>query len=521
MRLTLFLLSFISFLFPSLGQYALDGNFGNEGKVLMEDGEYHDGIKTIIHPEGGTLTLSNTYGDSGEGYEHDIYLTRLNDSGELMDDFGQNGQLIFDFEGYEDSEGKDIEVVNSRILLLGNAIKKASENSSDIIVEAHFFDGNIDTTFGDQGKKIIEYFGVSSTGFSMAIDQQGRIIVLGLTVNPNDEYSAFPALTRLTPDGEIDSTFGGTGQLVFSSTPIDLHTFEQRVAHVVGGDAGDVAITSNGKYLISGRIADGFNFQPFIAQINENGALDSSFFDTGILLLPDSLHVSSLGKIYPMPNRDAFLIQSFEDGDQHFSIIKIESETLSSHNFPFEDYADILSEILFSEERIFLIGRRIPIENYLFYLSYSEELLILEIDQDFKLENSFGDSGLFSLKLDERNESGCTRAVIDPQTQDLILCGKQYNEDVTYQAQVIRLKATHPAVDNLPLVYPNPTNGLLYIESGAEILQINLSTNMGQLIQTLTPSTQPLDLSDLENGTYLLTLEFSDGQKAYRKVLVY
>ncbi len=59
------------------------------------------------------------------------------------------------------------------------------------------------------------------------------------------------------------------------------------------------------------------------------------------------------------------------------------------------------------------------------------------------------------------------------------------------------------------VLYPNPTNGILYISSSAQINFVQITNMLGQVV-VKTPETnydiQEIDLSELARGMYLVTL---------------
>ncbi len=67
-------------------------------------------------------------------------------------------------------------------------------------------------------------------------------------------------------------------------------------------------------------------------------------------------------------------------------------------------------------------------------------------------------------------------------------------------------------------IYPNPTNGILYIESKESISQISVYTILGQLIET-NQSTNQIDLSKAETGVYLLKIEDTKGNSQTHKIV--
>ncbi len=67
-------------------------------------------------------------------------------------------------------------------------------------------------------------------------------------------------------------------------------------------------------------------------------------------------------------------------------------------------------------------------------------------------------------------------------------------------------------------IYPNPTNGILYIESKLPISQISVFNLLGQLIET-NQNTNQIDLSNAEAGVYLLNIEDEKGNSQTHKIL--
>ncbi len=69
-------------------------------------------------------------------------------------------------------------------------------------------------------------------------------------------------------------------------------------------------------------------------------------------------------------------------------------------------------------------------------------------------------------------------------------------------------------------VYPNPTNGILYISSREQIRSVRVTNMLGQLVKTFETKfdIQEIDLSDLNTGIYLITM--SDGYNVETKKII-
>jgi len=74
------------------------------------------------------------------------------------------------------------------------------------------------------------------------------------------------------------------------------------------------------------------------------------------------------------------------------------------------------------------------------------------------------------------------------------------------------------------LFYPNPTSGILYVETGYQVLfkELQVYNTFGQLeIKTkLLKGKQRFDLSYLKKGIYLIVLKNKANQKSYTQKII-
>ena len=120
--------------------------------------------------------------------------------------------------------------------------------------------GTLDNTFSGDGKVITGFLHGDDYGHSVAIQADGKIVVVGTIDNgTNDDFG----LVRYNANGTRDNTFGGDGRV-----NTDFGAFD-------GANA--VAIQSTGKIVVAGY--SGNNFA--IARYNTNGMLDNTFGGDG------------------------------------------------------------------------------------------------------------------------------------------------------------------------------------------------------------------------------------------------
>ncbi len=151
-------------------------------------------------------------------------------------------------------------------------------------------DGSLDYSFGTSGLKNIDFGLTNEYAHTLAIQNDGKIIVGGKTYN-GTSYDF--ALIRLNADGSLDNTFGTGGYVVTSVQS--------------GNDfIKSIKIQSDGKILVAGTSYFGTWIQDFcLIRYNSNGTLDKSFGSNGIVItdlgsvseFANSLVIQSDGKI--------------------------------------------------------------------------------------------------------------------------------------------------------------------------------------------------------------------------------
>jgi uncharacterized delta-60 repeat protein len=133
-------------------------------------------------------------------------------------------------------------------------------------------DGALDSSFGDGGKVETPIRGHDDTGYAVAVQPDGKIVVAGVSKASSDfavsDYDM--ALTRYLPDGTLDPDFGSDGTVV---TPV-----------VAGDDlAYALALQSDGKIVVVGQASNGANADVAVLRYLADGSLDPAFDDDGIV----------------------------------------------------------------------------------------------------------------------------------------------------------------------------------------------------------------------------------------------
>lgn len=199
----------------------LDKSFSGDGVVRTDiSGDEDFATALAVQPDGKLIAAGYSFGDVQAVFS----LARYNTNGTLDKSFDGDGKLTTSFE--LDAYGPDIALLsNGKILLAGETYDVFSD-ASGYALARYNSNGSLDGSFDGDGKKTVEGLGFNPSFSAMALQADGKIIVLGYTLNQSTGFTGI-ALTRLTTTGELDKTFDDDGTLTshllgFSNVPTDL-----------------------------------------------------------------------------------------------------------------------------------------------------------------------------------------------------------------------------------------------------------------------------------------------------------
>ena len=146
----------------------------------------------------------------------------------------------------------------------------AGTSDNDFALTRYNADGSLDTSFGGgDGKVTTDVLGGSDSGFSVAVQDDGKILVAGYIHNGTD-YDL--ALTRYNANGSLDTGFGGGDGIV--TTPVGASNDYGR----------SISIQPDGKILVAGYTdTGGTNYVFALTRYNTDGSLDTGFDGNGIV----------------------------------------------------------------------------------------------------------------------------------------------------------------------------------------------------------------------------------------------
>lgn len=184
-------------------------------------------------------------------------------SGDLDNTFGNGGQIVTDFGGTDDEAHVIAIQPDGKIILAGYAETTPNSSFTSNALVRYLPNGNLDSSFGNGGKVTTDFGGQSSVA-DIAIQHDGKILVVGNTapLSTLQTYQSF--ILRYNSDGSLDGGFGNAGKVTVNEL----------------GRVTALVLQPDNKIIIAGTSAAASDFA--VARYNPNGSLDTSFGNNGI-----------------------------------------------------------------------------------------------------------------------------------------------------------------------------------------------------------------------------------------------
>ncbi len=257
--------------------------------------------------------------------------------------------------------------------------------------------GDLDASFGTQGRVVTRFFNNSQFGYgdrasarALAIQPDGKIVAAGYARVQDTSYGF--AVARYNPDGSPDSSFGSGGKIT------------TRIGGV--NDEGyAVALQPDGKIVVAGTAYIGpspnsANYGFALARYNPNGSLDTSFDGDGKLITDffDSLDeafgvlVQRDGKIVAA----GFATNGPNNGTTYdFAMVRYNQD--GSVNTSFDGDGKVLTDFFGSGDRAYAAllqpDDKIVLAGVCYTPSSSADFALARYNPDGRLDASFDGDG--------------------------------------------------------------------------------------------------------------------------------
>jgi uncharacterized delta-60 repeat protein len=243
----------------------LDSSFGTGGRVLIGGDAFNISLFRLYSVEIAANGKIYVAGDAGTGY----YVARLNTDGTFDATYGTGGAQTIPIPGNTSSFTTSLFSVGLALQADGRAIvtrylrDSTTPNAVRIAVARLTQNGTLDTTFGGSGHRLIPWSGTGNDApLDVVVQSDGNIVVAGTRSGVD-----FVAL-RLTSSGQLDTTFGGAGT-GFAQVNVGA-TATTDIAY-------RVLLQNDGKILLGGTTGSDIG----LVRLNADGTLDASFDGDG------------------------------------------------------------------------------------------------------------------------------------------------------------------------------------------------------------------------------------------------
>jgi len=244
---------------------SLDRSFGNGGIVTTTFPEGSYAFDVALQSDGKIIAAGTVFVDfnPGDQSDTDFALARYNSDGSLDTTFGNGGTVMTDFFANEDDAFSVLIQPDGKIVAVGSANNPASYY--DFAAVRYLSNGTIDTSFGVAGKVSTDFGDQNfDRARSAALQSDGRIVAAGFAISQNGGVQNF-SVARYTSNGVLDTTFSGDGK-----TQIDFGNCCQSAMKVL--------LQSDGKIItVGGSNGESSEDDFLLARLNPRGSLDNTF----------------------------------------------------------------------------------------------------------------------------------------------------------------------------------------------------------------------------------------------------
>jgi len=265
---------------------SLDTTFSGDGKKIFSWGALSRASAVLVAPNGKIL-LAGFSGPEGGN----IQVARLNANGALDTTFGTGGKAPVDFGG--DDFGLAVaRQANGRILVAGRS------SPGGAVVARLRASGTLDPDFDGDGRVTLSGGGSAS---AVLVQPDRKIVVAG-----NANGSEMMTVTRLNPNGSLDTTFDGDG-----TATIDFGSLADL--------ANDAVLQPDGKIVVAGYTQADEDVA--VARISANGSPDPTFGAAGKATV--DFGVATFGNAVALQPNGRIVVAGQRTGGDDFAVARL------------------------------------------------------------------------------------------------------------------------------------------------------------------------------------------------------
>lgn len=455
------------------GQNALvlDKSFANNGVFIQDESSKAWDASKVIQNLDKTLLHFKQRTNSTTGKEENI-LIKLKENGSIDTSFGTNGEVIINIESADHGLGVRLQN-DGKIILIGGIIDTQ-------IIRLHP-NGQIDTSFGNNGKTIVSNYGTNDTigSQNFHILKNGEILFFSTSSGNNFFF-------KILSNGSIDNSFGDNGKLEVNSDHFNIDSNENIVC---------LKDIQGNEYTIE--------------RYSKNGKIDTTFGNNGKLNVTTSLYYDSIS--YNWINTQDDILFSTDAGTKDIFKIKSNGTLDESFQYKFSDFNIFLLNAVQKDQYFYVAGTKLDEAS-----QGPSQLFITRIDEQGNQDEQFG----YFLEQDTRYKFIENIIVND----DNIIVSGTYNDNNSKKKFVAKylfnknLSSAEVKPEFSEIVFTNPMKGTLYFQSKNSVDKIDLYNSEGRLVKTIKNNNT--NISELTKGLYLAKVSFINGTTTTKKLII-
>ncbi len=508
-RLSVILILFPALLFGQSGE--LIPSFGNQGKLILDIDDLDNLVGLCSDDDENTIFFGNTSENLIGEYPYDIFIGKLNSSGELDQSFADQGIFRADFPSHSISSIEKAVYHSSGIYFIGKGRNPASSDSSKLFVGKLNLDGSLDLNFADNGYFTDSFLGAYNTPGSLIIDQENRIVFCGSTTDDQGTLVEYPLIGRLNLDGSPDLSFGTTGVIVWDyhqGVLIDyMHVNLTQDRHGEGLYLNEI-LEINNTYFLCGKYLLGAFSQVHYMSITKEGEMNPNFISPG----PINFQID--------PGYNNYITSSAFDGENIYLGMLTDGElyngkqllqkidtngVLSTLRVIEKEGQDLQTKFVKSwDNRIFIGGYDLSDEN-IGPGVHSDKFSFKGLDTNLEPLSGFNfhesitsneDQGAEDLVLYDNHAilGGYANDLVGNNITDLVFMSFKMDEDVSIEEDKLMLQA-----------YPNPCTEHLELSIPMNESNIRIINILGQEM-SFTWEESRINCQSFPKGAYVLLL---------------
>ncbi|MFN7845578.1 MAG: T9SS type A sorting domain-containing protein [Bacteroidota bacterium] len=489
----------------------LDATFGAGGKAFANFGSGDQNAYGVALQADGKIVLAGTGLFNPTPIDSRFCVARFTTTGSLDNTFSGNGLWNSSFGTGNDGVAYDVDIQsNQRIVVSGTVQTSGGSFMTVVRLDAT---GNYDNTFDGDGLLQTQINGISTSGNNLILQNDGKMVIVGGSNN-------LMGVKRLNADGSADSTFSQDGSVLidFGSTSNNGYS---------------IALASNQRIIVAGSTLIGSTYDHAIARLTPQGELDLTFNGDGKVIVSYTTQDEIIFGL-AIQNDNKIIATGFRGSGLNGSLSTIRLNACVN-TFSTEAIDECLSYFWPQTGQTYT-------SSGVYFASYlnaggcdSTVILNLNIYQNPNVNVTQNGVTLTAVQtgatyqwLDCNNNnnpiSGATNQTYVASVNGSYSCAVTLNGCTDFSScSTIATVGINDHFNNNTfntVLFPNPTNGIVNVQSDIMFERLLVADLSGRiLISRGFLNDAYVDMSDFENGVYIVTMITNEGDQRNFKII--